>query len=117
MSQLEILNRDTWRDFLAAPSAVLMLGKSDCEACQAWTSELEAFLAEDSEWSAVRFGKLELDQPGLTDFKRENKWLAEIDDLPYNVVCSAGERKKQWIGAGVDRLVNRMRRVYQADES
>ena len=33
MSRLELLDGKTIADFLAAPAAVLMLGKSDCEAC------------------------------------------------------------------------------------
>ena len=62
MSHLETIVRENWEDFLAAPAAVLMLGKSDCPACAAWTEELTAFLESDSEWTSVRFGKLLLEQ-------------------------------------------------------
>lgn len=113
MSRLQILDRDSWRDFLAAPTAVLMLGKTDCPACLAWTDELTAFLAEDQRWVEVRFGKLELDRPGLGAFKKENPWLSELHDLPYNIVYVAGEKQKEFLGGGIERLVNRLQRVVQ----
>ncbi|MBP88474.1 MAG: hypothetical protein CMJ64_17460 [Planctomycetaceae bacterium] len=58
MSRLKVIDRENWREFLAAPAAVLMLGKSDCEACGKWTEELTAFLDSDEAWTHVRFGKL-----------------------------------------------------------
>lgn len=51
----------------------------------------------------------------MAAFKKENTWLADVDDLPYNVVYVNGERKKEFLGAGVDRLVNRMRRVFSSN--
>jgi len=68
MSRLETLDRNSWRDFVAAPTAVLMLGKTDCQACAAWTAELSSFLESDAEFADVRFGKIFLDQGGLADF-------------------------------------------------
>lgn len=113
-SRLELLDRDTWREFLDSPAAVLLIGKSDCDACAAWTRDIEAFLADDeTEWANVRFGKIELDRGGLGAFKKENPWLAEINDLPYTLVYVGGERKKEFLGSGIDRLVNRMRRVIE----
>lgn len=112
-NRLELLDRDTWREFLNSPAAVLLIGKSDCDACAAWTSDIEAFLADDTDWANVRFGKIELDRGGLGAFKKENPWLAEINDLPYTLVYVDGERKKEFLGSGIERLVNRMRRVIE----
>lgn len=112
--RLEILDRDSWRDFLAAPTAVLTLGKTDCPACLAWSEELTDFLAGDERWTGVRFGKLELDRPGFGGFKKENPWLSDLDHLPYTIIYVAGEKKKEFLGSGVDRLVNRLQRVLEA---
>ncbi len=49
-----------------------------------------------------------LDRPGLIDFKRGNPWLAEVDDLPFNLLYENGERRKSWPGGGVSRLVDRL---------
>ena len=111
-SRLELLGRETWHEFLSSPAAVLVLGKSDCDACAAWTQEVKAFLADDTEWTNVRFGKIELDLGGLAAFKKENSWLAEIKDLPYTLVYVNGEKKKEFLGSGIKRLVNRMHRVF-----
>ena len=108
--RLELLDGKSWESFLAAPAAVLMLGKSDCAACAAWTEELEGFLASDDRWRHVRFGKLLLDTPGLVTFKRANPWIAELDQLPVNVVYVNGAEVKRFAGGGIDRLVTRLER-------
>lgn len=109
-NRLEKIDGQNWEAFVASPAAVLMLGKSDCEACAAWTTELEAFLATDARWRHVRFGKLLLDKPGLISFKRANPWIAELDVLPTNVVYANGQESKRFAGGGVDRLVTRLER-------
>lgn len=93
---------------------MLVIGKTDCPACAAWSDELEQFLAGDTEWSHVRFGKMLLDEGGLIEFKRANPWLADVEELPFNVMYVQGERSKSWPGAGTDRLVGRLRSVASA---
>jgi len=115
MSRLELLDGKTIADFLAAPAAVLMLGKSDCEACARWTEELGEFLDADAEWRDVRFGKLLLDKPGLIDFKRGNPWVAGLDVLPFNAIYVAGEKKSEFAGSGIARLENRLRMLLRGD--
>jgi len=115
MATLELLDRETWEAFTQAPLAFLMLGKKDCEHCAKWTDELTAFLAADTEFAAARFGKLLIDTPGLGAFKKANPWLAEVEVLPYNLLYQAGQRVKDWPGGGIDRLVNRLRRITSGD--
>ena len=64
------------------------------------------------QWQHVAFGKLELDRPGLGSFKKANTWLSEVDDLPFTILYMAGDRKKNFVGSGIERLVNRMNRVF-----
>ena len=109
MSRLEKIEGGNWREFIAAPVAVLVIGKSDCPACNAWSEELEKFLAGDAEWTNVRFGKVLLDKPGLLEFKRASPWLADVEELPFNQIYTKGERAKAWPGGGVERLVGRLR--------
>ncbi len=111
MSRLEALDAKTWETFVQAPTAVLMLGKSDCAACSEWSAELSAFLEDDNRFPDVRFGKILLDTPGLVSFKRANPWLAEVDALPTTVLFQSGEKKKTFAGKGVERLVNRLERL------
>ena len=109
--RLEMIDGTNWRDFVAAPKAVLMIGKSDCGACGQWTEELQSFLESDQDWKDVRFGKMLLDQRGLIDFKKANTWLADLDELPFNQIYLKGERSKSFAGGGVERLVNRLRNL------
>ncbi|MEE9393209.1 MAG: hypothetical protein V3W41_11955 [Planctomycetota bacterium] len=112
MSDLEILDASNWEEFLKSPTAVLMLGKSDCQACSDWTVELKAFLtSEQNTFDSVRFGKLLLDQRGLIDFKKQSPWLADVDVLPFNVIYRDGEKVKDFAGSGIERLTNRLERL------
>jgi hypothetical protein len=109
MTRLETIDGSNWREFLAAPRAVLILAKTTCAACAAWSDELSSFLgAADPRLEGVRIGKMYLDRPGLIDFKRGNPWLAEVEDLPFNLLYERGERRKSWPGGGVERLVDRL---------
>ena len=105
---LEKVDGGNWRDFIAAPVAVLMLGKKDCEACKAFTTELETFLAQDTDWEHVRVGKMILDEGGLFEFKRASLWLADVDELPFVQIYVGGKRWKNFAGGGIDRLVSRL---------
>jgi len=112
MPRLEKLEGTAWRDLVQAPVAVLVLGKSDCEACRAWSEEIEQFLAQGGEETAgVRFGKIVLDERGLIDFKRANPWIAGLDVLPFTQIWVDGERSKSFAGGGIERLRNRLRSV------
>jgi len=111
MARLETVDGGNWREFVAAPVAVLVIGKSDCPACAAWSEELEGFLAADKDWTHVRFGKMLLDKGGLIDFKRASPWLADVDELPFNQIYLKGERSKAFPGGGSERLVSRLRSV------
>jgi len=115
VNKLEAIDGTNWRDFVNAPLAVLMLGKSDCEACNEWTQELTTHLEGTDELDDVRFGKMLLDQRGLTDFKKANPWLKDVDVLPFNVIFQQGEAKKNFAGKGVERLKTRLARL-QAGE-
>jgi hypothetical protein len=111
---LETLDAGSWAGFLKAPAAVLVLGKSDCPACSDWSAELDRFLASDTAWSHVRFGKLLLDQRGLIEFKRANPWIAGLETLPHNGLFRDGARVAEFAGAGVERLAARLERVFGA---
>jgi hypothetical protein len=111
MQRLEAIDGTTWAAFLAAPWAVLMLGKSDCEHCAAYTEELHAFLAADATYGDIRFGKMVLDKGGLASFKRANPWLAEVDILPYTLIYRGGEKVAEFAGGGIARLQSRLERL------
>lgn len=114
MRTLEIVDKETWEEFCGSDCAVLLIGKTDCEACRIWGEELEAFLGEDAEHTDVRFGKLFINVPGLHKFKKASPWLAEVTDLPYTVIYRGGVVEKSFYGGGVDRLVKRLLKVRRA---
>ena len=70
----------------------------------------EAFLGAPF---AVRFGKMLIDKGGLVGFKRANRWLAEVDVLPYTLVYRNGEKVSEFAGGGIGRLQSRLERLKQ----
>jgi len=105
---IEILDGKSWEDFLSTGTALLMLGKTTCAACNEWASELDGW---ESTHSQLKIAKILLDQPGLGRFKIAHPWVAEVDMLPWNVLFIDGEIVKQWAGSGTSRLENRLARV------
>lgn len=110
MTELKRLGKDDWAAPFEAPLAVLIVGKTTCEHCKTWASELDEFLATDEEFGDVVFTKIDLDVPGMVGFKRAHPWVAELSDLPHTSIWVDGERRKEFFGGGVERLVNRLRR-------
>ncbi len=118
MAEFEEVGRENWEEFISSPKAVLMLGKTDCPSCTAFAKELTAFCEEGAEgWEDVRFGKLIINQPGLAGFKKQNTWLADVRDLPYTLIYADGEIEKKFLGGGIDRLTNRLERVFGEEQS
>ena len=111
MERLEMIDGSNWRDFLANDVAVLVLARTDCQACDAYTEELKGFLAEDTEWADVKFGKMFIDRPGLASFKKENTWLQDVRNLPFTAIYVDSEVEKTFAGSGINRLTNRLERV------
>jgi hypothetical protein len=117
VTALETLDAESWAGFQAAPASVLVLGKSDCPSCAAWSEDLARFLDADTRWRGVRFGKLLLDGRGLIDFKRANPWIAGLEVLPHNALYRSGERVAEFTGAGIERLEARLERIFGALEA
>jgi hypothetical protein len=105
---LEIVHDGNWREFLSSDAAVLVLAISACPACGAWREELEAWLSDDSEWSGMRFGVIELDSPTAADFKKHNEWLDQVPGIPFTAVFVDGEPRTSLAGGGVTRLERRL---------
>jgi hypothetical protein len=116
MPVLELIGGETWKDFIASePASVLVLGKNDCENCNRWSAELTEFLAgaDSADFEKIRFGKVDLKQRDLREFRLATPWLREVEVLPYNVIYVKGEPVKKFAGGGIDRLVNRLRRILE----
>jgi hypothetical protein len=108
---IEVVCDANWREFCAAPVAVLMLAERGCPACRAWTEELRGHLERGPGWPHVRFGKIELDGPEAEGFRAANaEWLALVEGIPFNVLYVGGEPRDSFAGAGVRRLASRLQR-------
>jgi hypothetical protein len=109
--RLEQIDGSNWEDFLDGELTVLVLARTDCDACDESPEQLQEFLAEDEEWQDADFGKMFIDKPGLASFKKESPWLKDVRNLPYTAIYVDGEIEKEFAGSGISRLTNRLERV------
>ncbi len=91
-------------ELLAAPWAVLVLTRSDCEVCEAYAADLALRRAEGA-LPGVAIGTLALDAPDGADFKRANPRLTEVDFLPYTVLYARGRVAEAFATTHADYLV------------
>jgi hypothetical protein len=106
MFELETLDSKSWKEFLSSPKAVLIISKIGCISCDVWTQELSDWLGSENPSTDVRFGKILLDAPRLTEFKIENRWIQNISILPHNSIFIDGKQVCQWPGKGIEKLQN-----------
>jgi len=82
---------ETVEGVTGAPHGALILAKDGCGSCAAYEAEIQR-LQERELLGDLVVGKLMLTQPGSRVFKRANPWLGAVDDLPYTVLYSNGDR-------------------------
>jgi len=95
------------RELLAAPRAVLIIGKSDCGHCISYEKEILALQAQGA-LDDVAIGKLLLDAPGSPRFKKENPWLGSLKALPHTLVFLAGEHVENFAASKGAYLAERL---------
>lgn len=105
---IEAIDDNTWQEFLASPLSLLVVTVSTCPACAQWESELEAWMVENTRWAEARAGKIVLDSPKTTSFKRDNEWLDNVPGLPFTAVFVNGEPRASLAGGGLSRLERRL---------
>lgn len=111
MTEYIQLNDDTFEDLFAAEYAVLVIGKSDCGYCQKYNADI-ADLVESRTYGDVVFGKLALDKPGSTQFKRANPWISRLKELPYTVLYRSGEPVDKFAASKASYLKERLQEIF-----
>ncbi|HEY7036115.1 MAG TPA: peroxiredoxin [Thermomicrobiales bacterium] len=102
---------ETIETVTAADRGVLILAKNDCGHCAAYQAEIKAALAR-GELADLAIGKLVLNEPGATDYKRGNRWLADVKDLPFTVLYRNGQIVDRFLGSRAAYLEERVRAAF-----
>jgi hypothetical protein len=77
--------------FLSQDLCTLIVARSNCNRCIAYIAEVER-MASSGALGETAVGVVMLDQPGVSQFKRNNLWLIHAQFLPYTVLFRNGER-------------------------
>ena len=104
---------DNLDSFLRNERSVLILGRSNCNRSITYQDEIRRFMANGA-LAGTAVGVLMLDQPGTSQFKRDNLWLMSVDLLPYTLVYRRGMRIDGFAGHRGHVLLDRTRRMAPA---
>jgi alkyl hydroperoxide reductase subunit AhpC len=99
---------ETIATVLGAEQGVLILARSDCAHCAAYQAEIQT-LVERGGLAGHTIGKLVVNERGATGYKRANRWLAEVNDLPYTVLYRHGQIVEGFPGSRAAYLEERVR--------
>ena len=102
---------ETIETVTGADRGVLILAKNDCGHCAAYQAEIKAALARGG-FAELAIGKLVLNEPGATDYKRGNRWLADVKDLPFTVLYRNGQIVDRFLGSRAAYLEERVRAAF-----
>lgn len=100
--------------FIKAERLALILARSNCNRSILYLDEIQQLL-ENGALGGTTVGVLMLDQPGTSQFKRENLWLMSVDLLPYTLLYRRGQRIDGFAGSRGHILLDRARRVPAAE--
>ncbi|DAC48940.1 MAG TPA: hypothetical protein HA340_06080 [Candidatus Thalassarchaeaceae archaeon] len=94
----EILDDDTWPEFVSQKEAVLILSRNNCENCGPFVKELGS--------KDFPVGVIILDKPGTVGFKAAYPRIAvEASVLPFSILFSRGEWLDSVMGARVGTIL------------
>jgi hypothetical protein len=100
------VNDDTVDRVVGARHGALVLAKDDCDNCAAYEADIRR-LHEKGLLGDLVVGKMVLTQPGCRRFKRANPWLSQVDDLPYTVLYTSGEKVDEFAASKGTYLLER----------
>ncbi|MBO57714.1 MAG: hypothetical protein CMA77_01810 [Euryarchaeota archaeon] len=94
----EILDDDTWPEFVSQKEAVLILSRNNCENCGPFIEELSS--------KDFPVGVIVLDKPGNLGFKTAYPRIAlEASVLPFSILFCRGEWLDSIMGARVGAIL------------
>jgi len=103
---LPVITDQSLREILAAERAVLVLTKTGCGYCAGYEDDIRNLLSRGQLQGAV-VGKMILDQPGSSQFKRDNPWLRNLEFLPYTLLYRKGIKVDEFAASKGPYLLER----------
>jgi hypothetical protein len=88
-TSLNAVNDANLARFLDAEWAVLILSKTGCGYCASYQRDIEVY-REQGLFEGISIGKLVLNEAGASQFKRDNRWLADLTFLPHTLLYHQG---------------------------
>ena len=110
MSTIEVLEKHIIDQLDSIESAILIIGRENCQKCSEWQTELRQWMESGNAPSTLRVFSVSLDSHIISDIVNTFDWIRHIDVLPMNVFLQHGLVQKQWAGGSIQRLSHRISR-------
>lgn len=83
------VNDENLAAFVTNDWAVLILSTSHCGYCIEYQRDIKEY-QEQGLLDEYSIGKMVLNEPGVSQFKRDNRWLAGLTFLPHTLLYHRG---------------------------
>lgn len=113
MAMITYLNDHNIESFLQHDLSTMILATSTCARCITYIADVQHLMNSGAIGNAA-VGVLLLDQPGASQFKRDNLWLAHAEALPFTVLYRNGQRVDGFSATRGHALLDHNRQVAQA---
>ena len=104
MSRLHRIDSSNWKDYFYLNKVYVMFSKSGCEQCE----HLELEINSSENLHSLEMCKVILSDSGLAELKMEQKWISNIDVLPFNAIFSDGKMLDSWSGNNIERFYSKL---------
>jgi len=106
VSKLSRINSSNWKDFFNLNLVYVMFSKNDCEQCE----QLESEINSSKNLHSLEMCKVVLSDPGLAELKMEQRWISNVDILPFNTIFSNGKMLESWSGSSIEKFNSKLRK-------
>ena len=112
VSKLNRVSSSNWKKLFNSNLVYIIFSKRGCKQCE----QLESEINSNENLHSLEMCKVVLSDSGLAELKIENKWVSNIDVLPFNVIFSNGKMLESWSGNNIERLYSKLNKYLDWSE-
>jgi hypothetical protein len=105
------VNDQNLEELLRAEQVVLVLSRRDCTPCRTFQEDLDALL-DQGQLEGIAVGKMVLNEPGSSRFKRAHPWLVGQRVLPYVILYHHGREQRRFVPASGSHLLRQIEETF-----
>jgi hypothetical protein len=110
-TEIARVNDRNLEELLRAEQVVLVLSRRDCTPCRTFQEDLDTLL-DQRQLEGIAVGKMVLNEPGSSRFKRAHPWLAGLRVLPYVILYHHGREQRRFVPSSGSHLLRQIEETF-----